>query len=91
MGMKVEAVKISESLCDICKKKERKEKKVGQSALRSWNDLMSGGRSTQQEAAKQVRLGLVSVQHEAHRRAESPAVARRVGRAHFTLKLWRRE
>lgn len=30
-------------------------------------------------------------EHEAHRRAESPAVARRVGRAHFTLKLWRRE
>lgn len=54
MGMKVEGVKISESLCDICKKKERKEKKVGQSAWRSWNDLMSGGRSAQQEAAKQV-------------------------------------
>lgn len=33
MGMKVEGVKISESLCDICKKKERKEKKSGTECL----------------------------------------------------------
>lgn len=52
--MKVEGVKISESLCDICKKKERKEKKSGTECLALLERLDECRRSAQQEAAKQV-------------------------------------